>query len=214
MLRGTNSTTITLVPKVLHPSSMNDYRPISCCNTTYKCISKIIASRLKVILPLIISPCQAAFVSGRRIGDNILLAQELFRNYHRPYGPACCAMKIGLSKAFDSVSWDFLLAVLRLLKFPPKFIFWIKACITSTFFSVKVNGSLCGYFEGAKWLRQGDPLSPYLFVIALEVLSTMLSKVSREPLFKHHWKTKLLSITHMCFADDLILFCHGDTHSV
>lgn len=88
LLRGTNSTAIVLVPKVLHPSSISDYRPISCCNTTYKCISKILASRLKVILPLIISPYQVAFVAGRRIGDNILLAQELFWNYHRPSGPA------------------------------------------------------------------------------------------------------------------------------
>lgn len=181
---------------------MSDYWPISCCNTTYKCISKIIVVRLKGILPSLISSSQFAFVPGRRIGDNILLAQELFRNYHRAYGQPMCAMKINLRKAFDSVSWDFMLNALSLFKFPPKFIYWIKACIFSPFFSVRVNGSLCGYFKGAKGLRQGDQLSPYLFVIAMEVLSIILAKETRSPVVKHHWKTKSLSLSHLCFADD------------
>jgi len=210
LLRGTNATAIALVPKNANPSSMNDYRPISCCNTTYKCISKIIASRLMGIFPSIISPNQAVFIKGRRIGDNILLAQELFRNYHRPYGPPRCALKIDFRKAFDSISWDFLMAVLRSFNFPPKFLFWIKACITSTTFSVKVNGALCGYFKGYNGLRQGDPLSPYLFVIILEVLSVMLARASKLPSFHNHWKTDALSLSHLCFADDLIIFCRGD----
>lgn len=82
----------------------------------------------------------------------------------------------------------------------------------STFFSVKVNGSLCGYFKGAKGLRQGDPLSPYLFVIAMEILSLGLSKASTVSGFRHHWKTKEQSITHLSFADDLMLY--GDFHSI
>lgn len=73
------------------------------------------------------------------------MAQELFRNYHRAHGPARCAMKIDLKKAFDSVRWEFLFDVLNHFKFPPKFIFWLRACITSTKFSVKVNGSFCGF---------------------------------------------------------------------
>lgn len=213
LLRGSNSTAIALVAKIPN-LSMSDLRPISCCNTTYKCIFKIIASRLKGILPTIISPYQSAFISGRRIGDNILLAQVLFRNYHRPYGPAKCAIKINLRKAFDSVSWDFLLSALKLFNFPPKFLYWIKACITTTSFSVKVNGAPCGYFKGAKGLRQGDPLSRYLFVIVMEVLSLMLSKASKDPAFRFHWKTAPISLTHLCFADDLIIFSHRDLASV
>lgn len=153
-------------------------------------------------------------IFGRRIGDNILLAQVLFRNYHRPYGPAKCAIKINLRKAFDSVSWDFLLSALKLFNFPPKFLYWIKACITTTSFSVKVNGAPCGYFKGAKGLRQGDPLSRYLFVIVMEVLSLMLSKASKDPAFRFHWKTAPISLTHLCFADDLIIFSHRDLASV
>lgn len=211
LLRGVNSTTIVLVPKVPNPSSMNDFRPISCCNTTYKCISKIIASRLKGVLSNIISPCQSAFVPGRRIGDNVLLAQELFRGYNRSSCPQRCALKIDFRKAFDSVSWEFLIKALYLFKFPPKIIYWIRACITTSWFAVKVNDELCGYFKGAKGLRQGDPLSPYLFVIAIEVLSIIIYEKSSD--FRHHWRTKQTNLTYLCFTDGLLLFCHGDHRS-
>lgn len=144
-------------------TSMGDFRPISCCNTTYKCTSKIIVNRLKSTLPSLISPTQAAFVPGRRIGDNILLAQELLRNYHRSSGSPQCTIKIDLKKAFDSVRWDFLFDLLYQFHFPPKFIFWVKACVSTPMFSVKVNGALSSYFKGAKGFRQGDALSPLPF---------------------------------------------------
>lgn len=189
---------------------MGDIRSISCCNTTYKCISKIIANRLKSVLPSLISPAQAAFVPRRRIGNNILLAQELMRNYHGNSGPPRCTLKIDLKKAFDSVRWNFLLYVLWHLKFPPKFIYWIKSCITTPIFSIKVNGALCGYFKGAKGLRQGDPLSPYLFVIIMDTLFLIIDDKIKTLPFKYHWRTAQNRITSLCFADDLMLFCYGD----
>ena len=106
MLCEINCTIIALVPKVPNLSSMHDYRPISCCNTIYKCISKIIAERIKRCIPDIICPAQTAFVQGHSIADNILLTQELVKNYHSVVGPLRCALKIDLKKAYDSIRWS------------------------------------------------------------------------------------------------------------
>ncbi|KAK9273957.1 hypothetical protein L1049_018769 [Liquidambar formosana] len=115
LLGEVNATIIALVPKVSNPSSMGDFRPISCCNTIYKCISKIIANRLKPCLPDLICPNQSASINGRKISDNILLAQELLKNYHRRGGPPRCAIKVDLMKAYDSVNWDFIVDTLTTL---------------------------------------------------------------------------------------------------
>lgn len=126
MLRETNAIVLVLVPKGPNSSSMNDYKPISCCNTTYKCISKIIVTRLKPMFPYLISNAQFAFVPCRRIGDNILIAQELFRGYNIKTSPSRCAFKIDLRKAFDTVPWDFLFKAFNLFKISPLFINWIE----------------------------------------------------------------------------------------
>ncbi|KAK3225529.1 hypothetical protein Dsin_005391 [Dipteronia sinensis] len=120
LLKEHNTTILALVPKVPNPSRMMDFRPISCCNTLYKIIAKIIAYRIKIILPNIISPPQLAFVAGRRIGDNILLVQELMRNYHKDDGSPKCSLNVDLMKAFDMVEWDFLLETLAAFRVPSK----------------------------------------------------------------------------------------------
>ncbi|XP_074363689.1 uncharacterized protein LOC141704347, partial [Apium graveolens] len=123
---GTNATFISLIPKVLTPSRMQEFRPISLCTVMYKCISKIIASRLKRVLPGIINDAQSAFIPGRSISDNILLAQELFRGYDRETGASRCALKIDLHKAFDTINWDFIVAVLHKINLPVEMISWIR----------------------------------------------------------------------------------------
>lgn len=110
---GINSTFISLIPKSTAPTKMQDFRPISLYSVMYKCISKIIASRIKKVLPSIIDVAQSAFIPGRSISDNILLAQELFMGYDRETEASKCALKIDLHKAFDSLKWDFILAVLQ-----------------------------------------------------------------------------------------------------
>ena len=214
MPRCINATRISLVPKVENPACMDDYRPISCCNVLYKCISKVLVARLKLILSDVISPSQSAFIPGRQISDNILLTQELLHNYHLNKGPARCALKIDLKKAFDTISWQFILKGLQCIGIPVRMINWIHACISSAFFSVGLNGSLHGFFPSSRGLRQGDPLSPYLFVIAMEGLGGILREVAQVPRFQFHWRCKLNSITHLAFADDLMVFCHADLASV
>jgi hypothetical protein len=99
LLKEVNSTIITLVPKKKNATSMGDFRPISCCNLVYKCITKIMANRLVAGLDEVISSNQGAFVPKRSIVENILLAQELVCNYHRTVGKARCTLKIDLMKA-------------------------------------------------------------------------------------------------------------------
>ena len=146
MLLEINCTIIALVPKVPNPESMNDYRPISCCNTVYKCISKIIAARFNQCIPEIISPAQSAFVKGRNIADNILITQELMINYHHDKGPPRCALKVDIKKAYDTISWSCILGILASMGTPVYLLECIKACITTPFFSVSVNGELAGFF--------------------------------------------------------------------
>ncbi|KAK3204731.1 hypothetical protein Dsin_018777 [Dipteronia sinensis] len=173
--------------KVPNPSKMKDFRPFACCNTLYKIIAKIIMNRIKPCLLDIISPSQSAFVAGRCSGDNILLVQELIRNYHKDASCHWLALKVDLIKAFDMVDWGFLLETLAAFHFPPKVIIWIKACLTTPKFSISINGELAGFFSGKRGLREGDPMSPYMFVIAMEVLSKILTKrIEDSPIFKFH----------------------------
>lgn len=103
LLQEWNATAISLVPKFNSPSSIHDYRPISCCNVVYKCITKVLANRLQPILPCLINQAQFSFVKGCSIVDNVLLMQELVRGYHRDDKDPRCAIKIDLMKAYDSV---------------------------------------------------------------------------------------------------------------
>ena len=213
--RIVNATAIALIPKINGPVHMSHFRPISCCNTLYKCISKMLVARLKSIKPSIISSNQTAFIKHRCIGDNIMLAQAICKDYHILRGAPRCTLKLDIHKAFDSISWDFIVDVLRKMCFPEKFINWIRVCITSSMFSVKINGALEGFFASNRGLRQGDPLSPYLFVIGMEILTAYLKKnLSNDALFSYHWRTDKLRLSHLIFADDLLLFCHGDSHSI
>jgi len=123
-------------------------------------------------------------------------------------------MKIDISKAFDSLQWSFLINALSAMNFPGEFIHWISRCITTTSFSVQVNGELAGYFRSARGIRQGCALSPYLFVISMEVLSKMLDQAAGGKRFGFHPKCKNLGLTHLCFADDLMILTDGKVRSV
>ncbi|KAL2226400.1 UNVERIFIED_CONTAM: hypothetical protein Sindi_1998700 [Sesamum indicum] len=146
LLKHINSTILALIPKVHTPMSVNDFRPISCCNVLYKIIVKLLVQRLSVLLDKIISPYQTTFTPGRSIGDNIMLAQELFSGYNQMRLPPRCALKVDIRKAYDTVEWDFFLAVLQLFGFPPKFTRWIEECVSTTSFLIGLNGRPHGFF--------------------------------------------------------------------
>lgn len=213
LLKDMNTTAIALIPKKPEACSLTEYRPISCCNIVYKLISKIIANRLNPILTECVSPNQTAFLKGRSLGENVLLATELIKDYNKPSCLKSAMLKIDIRKAFDTVCWDFVIKVLEAQHFPPMFIVWIKECISSPRFSIAINGELAGFFEGKKGLRQGDSISPYLFIMLMEVLSRMLDKAEIDGSFRLHPLCSSPKLTHLLFADDLLVFFDGTSAS-
>lgn len=209
-----NSTILSLVPKKPGASLITDYRPISCLNTVYKTISRLLVKRLKPILTSVIVPNQTAFVKGRILVENTVLASELINGYHKNSGQKRITIKVDIAKAFDTLSWDFLLSCLEGLGLPELFVRWLKACVCTTSFTLGYNGAVHGFFQGRRGLRQGDPLSPYLFVIALNNLSLMLNKAARELKFNYHLRCDSARLTHLCFADDLLIFMDGSIESL
>ncbi|XP_074283051.1 uncharacterized protein LOC141607600 [Silene latifolia] len=180
----------------------------------YKTVSKILANRLQKVLPSIIGEEQAAFVKGRSIHENILLSQALVKGYNKKSISPRCLIKVDIRKAFDSSQWSFISDMLKEFGFPQQFIKWIQGCITGTWFSLKLNGGLHGFFPGKSGVRQEDPLSPYIFVLSMEILSRFLRQLCKQPQVSFHPKCCKLNLTHLIFADDLMVFIRGDVPSV
>ncbi|GJZ90276.1 putative reverse transcriptase domain, reverse transcriptase zinc-binding domain protein [Tanacetum coccineum] len=134
-------------------------------------------------------------------------------NYHLDRGAPRCAFKVDIQKAYDTVDWEFLRVALIGFGFHDRMISWIMECVTTTSFSISINGSLHGYFKGKRGLRQGDPFSPYLFTLIMEVFTLMLHRRVREASsFTYHRYCSDLELINLCFADDLFLFAYGDVH--
>ncbi|KAJ9554109.1 hypothetical protein OSB04_018154 [Centaurea solstitialis] len=214
---GVNDTVIALIPKVNSPSSLKEYRPIALCNVILKIITKVLANRIKPILPNIISANQTAFVKDRLITDNIIIAFEMLhsmqRNTRKKSGEV--AIKIDISKAYDRLSWVFLRQMLSGLGFPTRWIKMIMMTVESVHYFVKVNNELVGPITPKRGIRQGDPLSPYLFIICMEGLSTYMD-VEESAGRIHGCKAArgAPSISHLFFADDAFFFCKASIDEI
>jgi hypothetical protein len=173
----------------------------------YKIIAKVLANRLKKVLEKVISKSQSAFVKGKQILDLILIASECLDSRLRSGEPSVMC-KMDLEKAYDHVNWDFLLSVLSRCGFGGKWCSCIAHCISSMRFSVLVNGSPNGFFNISRRLRQGDPLSPLLFVFVMEALSRMISTAVNGGLLEG-FKVGNATFSHLLFADDTLIFCNA-----
>ena len=214
--RRMNETHIRLIPKDLGPRKVADYRPIALCNIFYKIVAKIITTRMQQILPNLISENQSAFVPGRAISDNVLITHEILHylliSSARKYGSM--AIKTDMSKAYDRVEWDFLKAVLSKFGFHETFIAWILECVTSVSYSFLINGSPQGRVLPSRGLRQGDPLSPYLFILCTEVLSGLCKKAQvLKQLSGIRVSQNGPRVNHLLFADDTMFFAKADAKS-
>ena len=203
-----NETHICLIPKCQSPKSLNNYRPISLCNSIYKVVSKIIVARLQPFLDKIISPVQAAFVPGRKGLDNIIIAQELIHSIDKKKGRmGFMVVKIDLAKAYDRLEWSFIHKVLIAFHFPQSLIELIMSCISTTSMSILFNGGKLTTFKPSRGIRQRDPLSPYLFILCMEYLRHLIEKKC----IKKRWilmkaSRENIGISHLFFANDLMFF--------
>ncbi|CAA7021924.1 unnamed protein product [Microthlaspi erraticum] len=211
--QGINATHLCLIPKKTAPKSVADYRPIALCNVYYKIISKILTARLHPLLDGIFSENQSAFVPGRAISDNVMITHEIlhFLKISKAKKRASMAIKTDMKKAYDRVEWEFIRLVLGRMGFHPKWIGWIMQCVSSVSFQIFINGSAKGHIKPTRGIRQGDPLSPYLFILCSEVLSGLCQQAQvNGKLEGVRVATRCPKVNHLLCADDTMFFCKSN----
>ncbi|KAL9687617.1 hypothetical protein QQ045_032022 [Rhodiola kirilowii] len=214
---GLNETLIVLIPKVKKVERVEDLKPISLCNVVMKFITKALANRLKEILPSIISQSQSAFISGRLITDNILIVDEIshFIQCASRQKTGCMSLKFDMSKAYDRIEWNFLEKMMLTLGFAAEWIRKVMLCVQSVTYRVKVNDNITDVITPKRGLRQGDPISPYLFLICAEWLSYALLKHQERGLIGGIKICKNSPmINHLMFADDCLIFLKAKDDTV
>ena len=205
-----NETHIVLIPKTKSPKRVTEFRPISLCNVIYKLASKTLANRLKNILLAIISDTQIAFVNGRLITDNVLVVFEMMHhiNLKKTGTTREMALKLDMSKAYDRVEWARLDKIMEKLGFHSRWRRLMMQCISSVTYDVRINGKPSGHIIPTRGLRQGDPLSPYLFLLCAEGLSALIKKASADGLLEGISVSRGgPCLSHLFFVDDSLIFC-------
>ncbi|KAL2253075.1 UNVERIFIED_CONTAM: hypothetical protein Sindi_0102200 [Sesamum indicum] len=185
MSKSFTATTISLIPKTASLVSWSEYRPISLCNVSNKICTKLMSIRLGHVLPKVLSPSQSGFVPGRLLSDNVLLAQELVYSLESRRSEANVIFKLDMAKAYDRVNWEFLFQ-----------------------FSVLVNGEHAGFFHSTRGLRQGDPLSQALFVLAADYLSQGLNRLFVAHPTMYYQSPGRVRVSHQAYADDMMIFAN------
>lgn len=207
-IKELNDTLLMLIPKVDSVVTVKDFRPISLCNVSYKVITKIIAQRLRAHMNSLVSPCQCSFIPKRHSNDNIVTAQEIFHSMRtKKWKKVWMAIKIDLEKAYDHLKWSFIIETLIDIGCPENLVNIIWKYISTKNMRVLWHGEALDSFQPERGVHQGDPLSPYLFVLCLERLFHLISLAEDHSL----WKSIQLvrggpKISHLAFADDLLLF--------
>jgi len=186
------------------PEVIKDYRPISLIHSFSKLVAKCLANRLAKFLHSLVSPNQSAFIRGRCIHDNFRSVQLACRYLHSVKRPSIL-LKVDIAKAFDTVSWSFLLEILEFMGFGRRWRDWISALLSTASTKILLNGRPGARICHARGLRQGDPLSPMLFVLVMEVLNGLIRFADQNG-YLSHLPSKAAGCRASLYADDLVVF--------
>ncbi|GKE18890.1 putative RNA-directed DNA polymerase, eukaryota, reverse transcriptase zinc-binding domain protein, partial [Tanacetum coccineum] len=214
MLTGSNSSFITLIPKVSNPIHIKDFRPISLIGIHYKIIAKILANRLSKMIDKIISHEQSTFIAGFQILDGHLMLSEMI-DWYKNRKKKMLIFEVDFEKAFDSVSWRYLDFVLHSHGFGVKWRSWIRECLVLSRTSILVNGSPTFVFSIKRGLRQGDPLSPFMFILFMEGLHVALSDAVHSGLI-HSVKfgSPAITLSHLFYANEIVIATEWSTYDM
>eukprot|EP00253_Pinus_taeda_P004744 PITA_04744 len=205
ILKAFNTAFISLIPKQDNAMTADRFRPIALCNVVYKIISKVIANKLQPLLPTLVSREQMGYVEGRQILNNIIQAHEVVHSLTSKR-QAGMIMQLDLEKAYDKLNWAYISKVLLAYGFDHNWVRWVMALVTTSSFSILVNGSPSKIFTPSRGLRQGDPLSPFLFILMMEGLGRAIKSTKEEGKIQG---LKLFGnrqdLTHQQFVDDTML---------
>eukprot|EP00253_Pinus_taeda_P019656 PITA_19656 len=208
---GTNSSYLALIPKDTNPESFARFMPISLCNDSYKILAKLLANRIKPLLKRLISPSQGGFVEGRHILDNVIQVQETIHS-SKKRNEKGMLIKLDMANAFDRVDRTFLSKVLLSFGFSIHFVHLIKACINNPWIAPLVNGRPSNFFQAQRGIRQGCPLSPFLYILMEDSLSR---KLTAERLNGNISSLKPShgadALNHALFADNSLLLSEAST---
>jgi len=204
--KGCNASFIALLPKVRDPCKLDQLKPILLVGAIYKVISKVLAARLKKVLPSIIDESQSAFIKDRGLVDSVLLANEVVEELRRKRKSGLC-LKVDFKKAYDSIRWDFMYDMLGRLGFHNTWIKWMKGCMESAIVSVLVNGSPTEEFRPSRGLKQGDPLAPFLFTLVVEGLAGLVRQALKANLLSGvKIGSKEVEVSFLQYADETLFF--------
>ena len=208
-----NHTYITLIPKKKNPEYASEFRTISLCNVLYRIFLKVLTNRLKRILPKLLTEHQSAFTKSRLISDNILVAFESLHSMQKHTSKDdYMAVKLDMNKAYDRVEWHYLEVVMRKMGFTVQWIKLIILCVSSVSYSILVNGEPKGLIHPTRGIRQGDPLSPFLFLLCTKGLDGLINKAANQGDIRGYSLSRNSPrLTHLLFTNDSLLFCRATT---